>query len=671
MKKLKIIYLFNILILFLFIYNIYSVWKFNRNYNLNEGFLLKRGTVLKINRTSHGKSIIIKSNKKILTYIKNDNSIKTGDVISFSYEIKDSSVFHNFNTFNYESYLKSQGINYVVSISNYKKIGSNFIYRFKGKIQSFFEKKKSSSYINTFLACDKSKINVDVKIAYKENGISHLLCVSGFHILFLLSSIKTILSKLFKSNLIINSLLIIVSLLYLLMSDFSLALYRAILFYFINYFNSHFFIGLSKKQIFLITLNVCLFNRPYILYSSSFWYTFILSYFLVNFRFDNIIKLPQIIYVSVFAFFISMPLNAYLNYSINFLSLICNILLSGFICYVVYPASIFSLFIKPVDYILFYLIKIFESINLKISSITFFTIVIPKISIVFLFFLYVLIDLYFKRKNYLWFLIYMLMLIYSKFSIYFDNSMYVYFLDVGQGDMTVLVSSNHRNISIIDTGGIEENIYLSENIYSFLKSIGVNKIDNLILSHGDYDHMGEAFNLIEKFKVGKLIFNCGKYNELEKKLIRALNKKRIKYYACIKKLNINNNKLFFLQTKEYNNENDDSNVIYTELGVYKFMFMGDSGINKEKDLLDKYSISGIDVLKVGHHGSKTSSSKNFINEISPRYSIISVGKNNRYGHPNDEVLNNLKNSKVYRTDCNGSIMFKIKNNQLNISSNVL
>ena len=184
--------------------------------------------------------------------------------------------------------------------------------------------------------------------------------------------------------------------------------------------------------------------------------------------------------------------------------------------------------------------------------------------------------------------------------------------------------------------------------------------------HGDYDHMGETINLVNNFKVERVIFNCGEYNDLEKELIKVLDKKKIKYYSCIKELNIDNNKLYFLQTKEYDNENDNSNVIYTELNEYKFMFMGDAGLDKEKDILDKYNITDIDVLKVGHHGSKTSSSEKFINEINPKYSVISVGKNNRYGHPNKEVLDNLKNSKIYRTDIEGSIMFKIKNNKLRI-----
>ena len=87
----------------------------------------------------------------------------------------------------------------------------------------------------------------------------------------------------------------------------------------------------------------------------------------------------------------------------------------------------------------------------------------------------------------------------------------------------------------------------------------------------------------------------------------------------------------------------------------------------EKEIMNKYNLPNIDVLKVGHHGSKTSSSKEFINEINPKNSIISVGKNNRYGHPNKEVLDNLKESKIYRTDQDGNIMFKI-NNKLKIET---
>ena len=180
--------------------------------------------------------------------------------------------------------------------------------------------------------------------------------------------------------------------------------------------------------------------------------------------------------------------------------------------------------------------------------------------------------------------------------------------------------------------------------------------------------MGEAINLVNNFKVEKVIFNCGEFNELENDLINLLDKKKIPYYSCIKELNIDNNKLYFLNNKDYRNENNNSSVIYTELNNHKFLFMGDAGVEVEEDIIEKYNLKDIDVLKVGHHGSKTSSSKNFINDINPKHSLISVGKKNRYGHPNDKVLDNLENSKIYRTDEDGSIMFKIKNNKLYIET---
>ena len=180
--------------------------------------------------------------------------------------------------------------------------------------------------------------------------------------------------------------------------------------------------------------------------------------------------------------------------------------------------------------------------------------------------------------------------------------------------------------------------------------------------------MGEAINLVDHFKVEKVIFNCDEFNDLENELIKVLDKKKIPYYSCIKELNIDDNKLYFLNNKIHNNENDNSSVIYIELNNYKFLFMGDAGVEVEEDLIEKYNLNNIDVLKVGHHGSKTSSGEEFIDSINPKYSIISVGKNNRYGHPNKEVLNNLENTKTYRTDEDGSIMFKIKDNKLKIET---
>ena len=100
---------------------------------------------------------------------------------------------------------------------------------------------------------------------------------------------------------------------------------------------------------------------------------------------------------------------------------------------------------------------------------------------------------------------------------------------------------------------------------------------------------------------------------------------------------------------------------------YKFLFTGDIGVDVEDYLINKYNLGGIDVLKVGHHGSKSSTSELFINMVKPKYSIISVGKNNRYGHPNNVVLDILSNSKIYRTDIDGSIFLKINGDGIDVN----
>lgn len=113
--------------------------------------------------------------------------------------------------------------------------------------------------------------------------------------------------------------------------------------------------------------------------------------------------------------------------------------------------------------------------------------------------------------------------------------------------------------------------------------------------------MGEAINLVENFKVENVIFNVGEYNELENELITVLNKKKINYYKGLKELNINKHKLQFLNTGVYDNENDNSNVIYFNYNDYKFLLMEDAGIEREKDILEKYNLNDIDFFKVGHH----------------------------------------------------------------------
>ena len=180
--------------------------------------------------------------------------------------------------------------------------------------------------------------------------------------------------------------------------------------------------------------------------------------------------------------------------------------------------------------------------------------------------------------------------------------------------------------------------------------------------------MGESIPFVENFPVNHVILNHDEYNDLELELIETLNKRNIKYSKNIKTINAGNLKLHFLNHTVYDNENDNSNVINFEFGKLRTLLMGDGGTKVETELVEQYSLHDIDILKVGHHGSKTSTSKEFMNAITPQYALISVGKNNRYGHPDHQVLNRLKESHVYRTDKQGSIIIKQYHNHYEIKT---
>ena len=664
LKKLKIIFLFKIFIIILFLISLLSVLKFISSYKLYKGNGHGYGTIINIEVKDKYKVLLIKSKIRYKAYINKSKNINIGDYIYFDYVNVDVENQTIPNTFNYKNYLKSKNIRQLIKIKNYKKIGINKYYTFKGKFIKFVLSKKSRRYILTFLCGDKSLLDVDVKNSYLNNGINHLLSVSGFHIIFILSFIKKLLNKLVKRENTKIFILFLFTLLYLTLSNFTVSLTRASLLYFLVYFNKRYNININNIYLFLFVLFIFLVFKPFLIYDVSFWYSFLISFFLIinKWNFNNIVK------TSIYCFLISMPLSIYFNYYINLLSVLFTILFSFIVCYVIYPLSFIALFSNNTDVVLYKLSSLFETLNIRLAKLDFFRIVFGKMNIYILIVIYILILVYIlkPKRRYIFLVLFLYILVPLINKIRFDT--YIYFLDVKQGDMMLILPKGNDNLTIIDTGGLVNDKYLFSNIKTFLYSLGITKVENLILTHGDYDHMGEAINLVENFKVEKVIFNCGKFNDLEKELIKVLDKKHIKYYSCIKELDIDKNKLYFLQTKEYNNENDNSNVIYTELNGYTFMFMGDASTTTEKEILSKYNLSDIDVLKVGHHGSKTSSGEEFINEINPKYSVISVGKNNRYGHPNKEALDNLSDSKIYRTDQDGSIMFKIKNNKLKFAT---
>ena len=615
-------------------------------------------------------TIEIKAKEKLLiTYKYQDkefNNLSYGDKIKVKGTLITPSKNTNQNTFNYQKYLYYKKIYYLVEATSINKIANNhnYLYTIKNILYQKIDKLKSSNYIKTLLFCDNT-LSKEIKESYRINGISHLFSVSGMHINFFVSIIYLYLNKITYNKRIKYLITNIFIIIYLILFPSSSLLRSAVMsiLYSINYLLK---LKIKKIDILLLTLGVSLLINPFIIYDLGYIYSYTITFFLVlsSSTLKNKNKINKIIYISLLSFLVSIPITIYNSYEINIISILLNIILIPIISIIILPLTILTYIFPILDSILYLFTNTLETISLFISKIKITKIIFPKPSLLIVVLYYIIFLLSYQNKKYFYLNIILLIIIYI--SPYLNSNFEIVMFEVGEADCHLIKYPYNKNTILIDTGKNEYKI--KNEVIPYLKSIGIKKIDYLIITHGDLDHMGEGINLVNNFKVEKVIFNCGPYNDLEQELIKVLDKKKIKYYSCIKELNIDNNKLYFLQTKEYDNENDNSNVIYSELNVYKFMFMGDAGIDKEKDILDKYNLSNVDVLKVGHHGSKTSSSKEFINVINPKYSIISIGKNNRYGHPNKEVLNNLSDSKIYRTDQDGSIMFKIKNTKLKIET---
>ena len=571
-----------------------------------------------------------------------------------------------FNLFNYRRYLLSKKIKMIsndVNITVIKK-NKNVFYKIKSSIVRRISSLKSEKYLRTFILGDSSKMNDEIKQAYRNIGISHLFSISGMHVGIFLFFINKFLSKYKYKNIVI----LLFMLFFLFLTNFTESLLRCTMFMFLSMINKKLKLKIQNEVLLLFTSLILIIINPYLIYSISFMFSVIITFFII--LSSDILKektyVKKLIYISIICFLASIPILSFSFFKINLLTPFYNVIFVPIISFIIFPFSLIIFFIPFFDNAYNEILNILEYMILSLDKIKLFTFALSKsnLIIIFTYYIFLFLSIKINKKYIILFFIMLIININSRFLITKPN---ITFLDVGQGDSMTITLPKGKTI-LIDTGGTFMSSYsiIKNKTIPYLNSNGINKLDTLILTHGDYDHMGEAINLVENFKVEKVIFNCGEFNELEQSLIKVLDNKKIPYYSCIKELNIDNNKLYFLNNKDYGNENDNSSVIYTKINNHKFLFMGDAGVDVEEDIIKKYNLQNIDVLKAGHHGSKTSSSKEFIDSINPTYSIISVGKNNRYGHPNKEVLNNLEDSEIYRTDQDGSIMFKLKNNKLGI-----
>lgn len=567
------------------------------------------------------------------------------------------------NNFNYKDYLYHKYIYYIIKIDKIKMISKNdnIFLNIKNSIYKRIDKIKYNNYLYAFILGKSYYIDSEVLNNYKINGITHLFALSGLHVSMFSSIILFILKKIKlseKLSYFITSLFLIF---FAFIASFTPSIVRSVLFFILSSINNVYYLYIKPKYLLYIVFSILIFINPFYIYDTGFILSFCISFFILLFNEKNKINnnLLSILVISILSTLSSLPIIINMSYEINILGFINNLFFIPYVTYIVFPLSIIVVFISKLSFILNFLIIIMEYISKVSSNIFNIKLIFPKMSLFLIIIYYVLLILIVKKINLK--KIFIIYLSFLYFRCDFDKNNYVYFIDVGQGDSALIVTKNNKSV-LIDTGGKVGSNYslMKSNVIPFFKNIGIRKLDYLFITHGDYDHAGYGIDLVNNFNVKNRFTNKGKYNSLEKKLnIKSFNNSYIK---------IDNVEIYSLNSKLYNNENSDSLVLLVIIDNYKLLFMGDASINTEKDIMNNYDIGDVFILKVGHHGSKTSSSEEFINSVNPKYSIISVGKNNKFGHPNKEVLDNLSNSKIYRTDIDGSIMFKIKKDKLRIET---
>lgn len=242
-----------------------------------------------------------------------------------------------------------------------------------------------------------------------------------------------------------------------------------------------------------------------------------------------------------------------------------------------------------------------------------------------------------------------------------DNikGMIVHFIDVGQGD-SILIQVNSKNL-LIDSGPSTS----KDKLLKYINSLKISKFDYIIATHPHEDHIGNMSYIIDNFEV--LNFYAPKISSNTKAfetMIESLVMKDLKIKVLkpnIKSIDLGENTkvdVFSPISNEYENINNFSSIIKISYGNNSFLFTGDSEELSEKEVLSKGYDLKSDVLKIGHHGSSSSTSKRFLDAVDPYIAVISVGKDNSYGHPSQEVLSRLKDLTIYQTDLDGNILIK-------------
>lgn len=678
---------------------------------------------------------ILKNNmingKKISSRIllKSKYNLEYGNKIKVTADLECPSGARNKGTFDYSDYLKTLDVFIVAesrdtSILREKalSIPEEISYSIRKKVREFTAlvlEEKEASILDALVIGDDSTINNDLKDDYKKAGMIHLLVVSGGHTAFLLILLKQIFSLFGFNKNILKVLYICSMIMYIVITGATPSVLRAGIGIIIIILSE--LIGRQNDGFTTISIVafILLINNPNVLYSLSFLLSFagtigiMLCFPKLS---DKLEKIPEKIReplaLTLSAQLFVTPITIY-SFNVVYLGgLFSNlfamnlagiIMMSGIILFVLYlffgqlvilPMKLLAILIKTMN-------KIAEFLG-DIEWLAFYLKTPTWISI----FLYYLILIYifakktdgnkkkglvvlkfpkipsFLRRNFRYIIIIcgiVSIFIFNASFIANDNSLKIAVIDVGHGDSILITTPGGYNI-LMDTGdkyyrGESVTDTGSQTIVPYLLKNGIDKIDLLILSHMDSDHIGGYESIAKSIKIDTLGLSVNSTQKPEYENIKniaeneKINIKSLKRGDSFQIDEVAFKVLMPLKTDKVEEENNDSIVLLLEYQNKKALFMGDLEAEGEEILMQLEKDLQVDVLKLGHHGSKTSTSEKFVKATYPKIALISVG--NRFKSiPGKEVLERLNSiySKIYRTDKNGEIDVIIKNGVINVNT---
>lgn len=600
--------------------------------------------------------------------------------------------------FDYGLYLKKQGVIGEIIVEQPEDILCSersvlsYIHSWRTNILKQIEKKfdkRSSVWIKALLFGERTGLDSQVVEQFQDWGIAHLLAISGLHIGILIGIIYLILVRCNITTKETAQTILIFSLpFYIILAGASASVSRGILTVITLIVFEKFKFHISLLDVFSIVFTLLILFDPYQVYDVGFQFSFLVTFgILLSQRWLNIRSYTfQGLRLSYISQMIITPLQLYYFNQFQPLGMVLNVIIVPFFS-VLYLPFLLLMFLSGI--IVPKLTSIFELLfllleNIMVKSIDYIdsmiqtTISTGQLSFIYIIAYYIILFLsmfYLDKKKklqgFIWGLTLTILLLIPSIFPYFKNEGIVTMLDVGQGDTLVIELPKREAVILYDVGALFsfQSQEVSRRVYDqvikpFLEYQRIKKIDCIFISHEDLDHDGSLPFILQDYEVTRVV--VGPYYKPSKEIVEAFRENDVTVEVMYPGEKLTVGKYYFKALSPLtntNSANENSLVIQTNLGGAEWLLTGDIGSDTERKLIKEYSNLEIDILRVGHHGSKNSTDEAFIRHIQPRYGLISAGKDNRYGHPAKEVLDILEENdvKVFRTDIEGAIQFKFMN----------